>query len=60
VVQVLHVGPVLLRALKYMLGVVCIVMSIWVIWIFRVIVAAWLVASIRYTMIIRFTISVFC
>jgi hypothetical protein len=37
VVEVLRVGPVLLRALKGMLGVVCIVINIWVIWLFRVI-----------------------
>ena len=58
-VEVLRVGSVLLRALKGVLGVVCIVMNIWVIWLFRVIVAAWLVANIRYTMVVRFTISLF-
>jgi len=31
VVEVLRVGSVLLRALKGMLGVVCIVMSLWVV-----------------------------
>ena len=60
VVEVLRVGSVLLRADKGMLGVVCIVMSMWVIWLFRVIGAAWLVANSRYTLVIRFTVSLFC
>jgi hypothetical protein len=60
VVEVLRVGPVLLRALKGMLEVVCIVMSIKVYWLFRVIGAAWLVAYIRYTMVISVTKSLFC